>query len=136
MDNKFYFDACIWIDYFENRFDKFRPLGDFALELIKKIIEEGNCFIVSDHVIEELEKKYSKEERGKIFEIIPEQLIIKINSNEKQVKEAFKIKNKFKIPFGDALHAVLARDNKAVLVTRDKHFYELGDNVRKPEELI
>jgi len=33
------------------------------------------------------------------------------------------------MPVKDALHAILARDNKAILVTRDKHFYDLADKV-------
>jgi len=42
------------------------------------------------------------------------------------------------VPFFDALHAVLARDNKAIMVTRDKHFDELLDitKYKKPEEII
>jgi len=58
--------------------------------------------------------------------------------SEKQVKEAATLSNKLKIPFGDALHGVLARDNDAVMVTRDRHFRKLKDKViiKKPEDLI
>lgn len=65
-------------------------------------------------------------------------MIIKIETNENQAKEAFKLKIKLNIPFGDALHAILARDNKATLISRDKHFYELTKevNIKKPEDLI
>ena len=135
MPKKYYLDSCIWRDYFENRSDKFRPLGDWAFRLIRKIIEENNLFIFSDHLISELEKQYSSEKLNKFFEIIPEQLIIKIKTTEKQAKEAFILKSKLNIPFGDTLHAILARDNEAILVSRDKHFYELG-NIKKPEDLI
>ena len=38
MVEKYYLDTCIWRDYFENRSDKFRPLGDWAFSLIKLII--------------------------------------------------------------------------------------------------
>jgi len=36
------------------------------------------------------------------------------------------------------LHSILARDNQAVLITRDKHFLKLLDIciIKKPEELI
>jgi len=138
MAEKYYIDACIWKDYIENRSDRFRPLGDWALEIIKKIIRENGFFILSDHLIKELKVQYSQEELDKFFEIIPEQLIIKIETNEKQAKEAFRLKTKLNIPFGDALHAVLARDNNAVLISRDKHFYELTKEIiiKKPEDLI
>lgn len=35
-------------------------------------------------------------------------------------------------------HVILARDNNAIMVTRDEHFYKLTDivSVKKPEELI
>lgn len=134
----YYLDACIWRDYFENRSDRFRPLGEWAWMLIKKIIKEDNLFVLSDHLMNELKKHYSQEELTKFFEIIPQVLIIKIETYEKQSKEALKIKNRLKIPFGDALHAVLARDNNAIIVTRDKHFYELTREViiKKPEDLI
>lgn len=138
MAEKYYLDACIWIDYLENRSDKFRPLGDWAIMIINKIIREGGLFIFSDHILKELLEKYPKEKLIKFLEIIPEELIIKINASEKQAKEAFKLKNKMGIPFGDALHAVLARDNNAILVSRDKHFHGLINevNIKKPEELI
>lgn len=135
---RYYLDSCIWRDYFENRSDRFRPLGEWALRLIKKIIKENGLFIFSDHSIKELNKQYSPEELDKFFAIIPKQLIIKIETNSYQAREAFKIKKKLNIPFGDALHAIVARDNNAIMVTRDKHFYELPEEaiIKKPEDLI
>jgi hypothetical protein len=35
---RYYLDTCIWVDYLENRQDRFRPLGDWALRLIKQIV--------------------------------------------------------------------------------------------------
>ncbi|MBN1376781.1 PIN domain-containing protein [Candidatus Woesearchaeota archaeon] len=51
---------------------------------------------------------------------------------------SLKISRKINIPKNDVLHAILARDNNAILVTRDKHFYKLAEKiiVKKPEELI
>ncbi len=135
---KYYIDSCIWIDYFENRSDKFKPLGEWALNLINKIINEDSFFVLSDHILKELEFYYSKEELNSFLNIIPKKLINYTNTNKKQIKEAISIKNKLKIPFGDALHAVLARDNKSIMITRDKHFYRLSNkfNIKKPEDLI
>jgi predicted nucleic acid-binding protein len=38
----------------------------------------------------------------------------------------------------DILHAIIARDNEAILITRDRHFEELTwiVSVQKPEEVI
>ena len=50
-----------------------------------------------------------------------------------------KVRSRFLgIPFADALHAILARDNSAILVTRDKHLIEMQEIViiRAPEDLL
>lgn len=138
MAQKYYLDACIWKDYFENRSDNFRPLGDWAFRLITKIVTSNDLFVFSDRLIRELETQYSSEELNKLFSIIPESLIIRLETNKAQAKEAFELKNRLKIPFGDALHAIHARDSNSILVSRDKHFHELTEQIvlRKPEDLI
>ena len=56
----------------------------------------------------------------------------------KQREEAKKIAKERDVPAGDALHAIVARDNDLILVTRDRHFRKLEDISKhyKPEELI
>ena len=136
---KYYLDTSIWRDYYENRSDKFRPLGEWALKLINEIIENKEIILFSDFVMEELKVKYSEEEINKIFEIASKRdLLVRVDISEQQVKEAAKLCKERNIAFGDALHAILARDNKAIMVSRDKHFLELLDivEVKKPEELV
>ena len=48
---KYYLDTCIWRDYFENREDKYRPLGEWEFRLIKKIIAEELEILFSDLII-------------------------------------------------------------------------------------
>ena len=138
MQSGYYIDSCIWRDYFDDRSDKFRPLGEWAFRLINKIIKENNVFLFSDQIMRELKQHYSVEKLNGFFEIIPSSLIICVESNRKQAKEALLLAKEFDIPFGDAIHAVIARDNNAILVTRDHHFENLTKivAVRKPEELI
>ena len=135
---KYYIDACIWRDYFEDRKDRFRPLGDWALRLINKIIEKEDLFIISNHLINELLKEYSYVKLKSFFDFISRDLIIEIKYKDCQVKEAYKIKNKFEVPFGDALHVILARDTNSLLITRDKHFIKLESfcEIKKPEDLL
>ena len=135
---KFYLDTCIWRDYFENRSDKFRPLGDWALLIIKKIIEESDLIIFSDLVKEELFIAFSETEIKEILSIVPEQLLIRIVSSAEQLQESIKLARELKLPKKDVLHAILARDNDAVLISRDKHFSSLTEQVtiKKPEDLI
>ncbi len=136
---KYYLDACIWRDYYENRNDKFRPLGEWALMLINKIIKEENSFIVSDLIISELNIKYPLSLIEEIFQPIKKAgLLILINKTEFQVRDAWQFSKRRKIEFSDALHCILARDNDAILITRDKHFEKLSEIVviKKPEDLI
>ena len=138
MPKKYYLDTCIWLDYWENRKNKFRPLGEWAFEVIKNIDNEGGFILFSQKVKEELEEKYSYEKIKKIISIIPNTNIIFIMENTRQLRQAVKLARTLKIPRGDALHAILAREYDAVLVTRDKHFLELSCiiKVKKPEDLI
>jgi len=136
---KFYLDAAILIDYHENRSDNFRPLGEWALRLMNKIIDEKNIVIYSDVLVEELETQLTEEAIAELLHMFDcENLLLQIQISEQQRKEAVMLCRTRNVPFGDALHAVLARDNGAVLVSRDKHFLELLDivDVKKPEELI
>jgi len=139
MTQSFYLDSSIWRDYYENRSDNLRPLGEWALMLINNILESGDFILYSDFIIEELKIKYSEEGIRNILEIADKRnLLLKADISESQAKEAAILCKRRKVSFGDALHAILARDNNAIMVTRDKHFLELTDiaEVKKPEELI
>jgi predicted nucleic acid-binding protein len=137
MIKKYYFDSAIWRDLYENRNDRFRPLGEWAFQLIKNIRENNEKIIYSDLVFDELSTAYDEKTIKSIFENISE-ILEKANISKEQIIEARILRKKFNIPFGDALHAVIARDSNAIMVTRDHHFEELQEiaEIRKPEELI
>ena len=64
-------------------------------------------------------------------------IFAKIIINKNQIITAREIKSELNIPFGDALHAIVAKDNDAILITRDKHFLEIDFiECYKPEDLI
>jgi len=135
----YYVDTLVWRDYHENRTDKFRPLGEWAFDFFKKVLNEKDTILYSYFVEIELKKDYNEQEIEKIFEIIKKHdLLKKIEINELQLKESRKISRERNLPFGDVIHAILARDNSAVIVTRDHHFEELQDIAicKKPEELL
>lgn len=139
MVTKYYLDTCIWRDYFENRSDKFRPLGEWALDLINSIINKKELILYSDFVIAELKVKYSEDEINNMFKIVKDKnCLLKVEISKIQAKEARKLSESRNVAFGDALHAILSKDNNAILVTRDNHFLELQDiaEIKKPEELI
>ncbi|MFH1256103.1 MAG: PIN domain-containing protein [Candidatus Diapherotrites archaeon] len=139
MAKKFYLDTAIWRDYFEDRSDGLRPLGEFAFQFFRKCLESGAELLVSDTVIGELEAGLSKEQVREIFHPF-EEIIRKVAANALQVSEARKewLKRGKIAPFKDVLHASLARDNNAVLVARDRHFFDFLESlveVKKPEDI-
>ena len=137
MNKKYYLDSCIWRDYLEDREDKFRPLGEWAFRLIQKIIKDEDMIIISDAVFGEL-RVFNPNIDIKITELVTELCLFNIESSREQFIEAKNIAKKLKIPINDVLHAILARDNEATLITRDKHFLDLLNiiDVKKPEDLI
>jgi len=136
---KYYLDTAIWRDLHENRTDRFRPLGEWAFELLRKIRKDKSVVLYSDLVVEELLINYEIEDINKIFHIAKkEKFLNKIEINFLQVKESKMLSKTFEIPKNDCLHAILARDNSAILVSRDRHF-ELIQHIstaKKPEDLI
>ncbi|MBW2990655.1 PIN domain-containing protein [Candidatus Woesearchaeota archaeon] len=139
MPKKYYLDTSIWRDYFEGRSNGLRPLGEWAWKLINLIIKDKNIFLYSDIVVQELKKYYPIENINKTFAVARvEGLLEKVYINPSQEKEAYKLSKNRKVSFHDALHAIIARDEKAVLVARDKHFLKLLDIIvpKKPEEII
>lgn len=139
MQKKYYIDTSIWRDFYEDRKDRFRPLGEWAFELFKKIIREKSIVLYSKLVIEELLNDFSMEEIKKIFSIVDDKgLLEEVEISQSQREEAGILCNRLRIPFNDCLFAILARDNRAIMVARDHHFELLADitEAKKPEELI
>jgi len=97
----------------------------------------GNKIVISDIVLAELENNYSAEAVNSI--LLPfAKITEKIISCEIQFLEGRKISNERNIPLGDAMHAIIARDNKLSVITRDNHFKHLKDICvsHKPEDII
>lgn len=136
---KFYLDTAIWRDYYENRNDGLRPLGEWAFQLFQKIIEEDSAVLYSEVVEEEfVSLGFNEDKINDILSIVKAANLINVKPTEKQFDEAKMIVRQRNLPFRDVLHAILARDNGAVMVTRDHHFEELQDITKpsKPEDLI
>ncbi|MBI2565386.1 PIN domain-containing protein [Candidatus Woesearchaeota archaeon] len=132
MMQKFYLDTSIWLDFFEDRDEPNFPKSDWAHKLLNKITENNDKIIYSDIVILELGVVgYQPHEIEKLFEKI-KPILIFVESTEQQARKAKDLESKRNIPKGDALHALIARDNKATLVTLDNHFKKLLD-ITKPK---
>lgn len=138
MGERYYVDTQIWRDYYENRKDRFRPLGEWALRFFHLSVEQRDIIFYSDIVIDELKKQYDMAQIKNIFRIIPSDLLQKLSITPEQFHEALRLRAEREVPLGDAFHAVVARDNNALVISRDGHFLLLGDIAphKKPEELI
>src|SRR3989339_381532 len=138
MEEEYIIDTSIWDDLYEDRKDyNNEPLGNYAFKLLVKIKAKESAIVLTDFLIKELETLYSVAEINGMFKPF-EKIIKKIIATEEQREEAKKIAKERDVPAGDALHAIIARDNDLNLVTRDGHFRKLEDVSKhhKPEELI
>ena len=138
MTQRYYLDTSIWLDFFENRDEPNLPKGKFAEKLISSIISEDKRIIYSDAVKDELlDIGYNYNEIEELFMPLIKVLIF-LESTKKQFGKAKDISAKRDIPLFDALHALMARDSKSVMITRDAHFKKLKDVIghKKPEDII
>jgi len=137
MSDRFYVDTCIWMDLYEDRSGKDgEPLGEYALNFFTSLLAKRDALIISDLLIRELEMNYSIEEINgmvKPFEGIMQKAAI----TSQQRDEAKAVAKERGIPPGDAMHAIIARDDDLILVTRDRHFEKLKDICKcyKPEDI-
>ena len=134
----FYFDTSIWLDLFENRNEPNLKKGELAQKLLDRIIKSNDRIVYSDiNLIEIRIIGYSSYEINDLFKKL-KSILIFIESSNKQRGIAKDISLKRNIPRRDALHALIARDNKAILVTLDKHFQKLLDIIKpkRPIDII
>lgn len=124
---KFYVDTAVWRDYFEDRKDNVRPLGEFAFQFLKNCQETKWVVLVSMEVERELLVYYTRARVTEVFSSFQDIIQI-VDHSKQQVSEAlfFHAKTNRQFPFPDILHSIIARDNNAVLVSRDRHFSEIG----------
>ena len=130
---RYYIDTCIWRDYFENRVDRFRPLGEWAHRMLNQSLENKDTILCSEMVKLELEEYFKEEDIKRIFEpysnIIAE---IEIDPDIMSIARGLRKE----LSHGDSIHAAVAIAHSAVLVTRDRHFETVGIVVKRPEELL
>ena len=135
MENDFYFDTSIWLDFYEKRGKN----GELALKLILKIIDEDLKIAYSDlHIKEFKYLGYTQNEIDSILRVIKQNNIKRVHIYREQKEEAKKLAIQRNVPKKDALHVILARDSNLQLISRDYHFEKLKDITiaKKPEDFI
>ncbi len=138
VKNIYYFDTQIWIDHFLKRGPD-NIFGEQALKLVLKIIAEDSKIIVSNFTTKEMKDiGLSEVEINSLLSMIKPDHIKHISVTKNQFQEAYRIATQRNIPLGDTIHAILARDHEAILVTRDeKDFGKLKDITvfKEPKDL-
>ena len=133
---KFYLDTNIWLDYFQNRSDGLKPLGEFAFQFLKKAIESNSIIYYSDLVLDELIKIIGEEKTNEGLEQY-KTILIFVCINSLDFFEANKIHNLTRLHSADALHAAISKRLGATLISRDKHFFEIDSiDVCLPEDVL
>jgi len=137
MKQKFYLDTAIWRDYFEDRRDNFQPLGEFAFQFLKNC-EKHSCEVLYSSLVKrELLAHYSKERVQQVFSSFLG-VLHEVKVCPEHLDEAKRVgRTVHDSHTADILHAILARDSEAIMITRDKHFDALNSIVEilKPEEV-
>ena len=87
MKKNFYLNTSIWRDYFEDRNDGLKPIGEFAFQFLMKCVSRKNKIIVSNEVKNELMNYFSNEKVQEVFSSFKE-IIVEVNYSEDQVKKA------------------------------------------------
>ncbi|MBI2656826.1 PIN domain-containing protein [Candidatus Woesearchaeota archaeon] len=82
--------------------------------------------------------EYTQNEINSILSIVKPNNIKHVHIYREQKEEAKKIARKRNVPEGDALHAIICRDNNLQLISRDLDFERLKDITRAklPEDFI
>lgn len=140
MAERYYFDTCMWGDFYEDRFGiKGRPLGKYASQLFIHLIKNKDILYFSDLIIRELKTEYDENEINDMLNVLfISKILKKVEMTEEDYKKSRLIAAERNLPVSDALHAILARNNNATLISQDNHLQELKDivKVKKPEEII
>lgn len=136
---KYYVDTCVWRDYYENRFgQRGKPLGEFAEKFFFKAIKKRDIILFSNLTIKELKTAFSNEEIDEMLGLVSNFGLLKVvELSKNDFIEAQKLAEERTLPFGDVLHAIVSRNNNAVLITQDKHFEKVRDliAVKLPQEI-
>lgn len=133
MTKKYLLDSCIWRDFYENRFSRSgNPLGKYATDLFFKILKRKDKIIFSEILIKELKRDYDlKSINGMLNFLFLNKTLINIEITKYEIIEAEKLAKKRKVPFGDCLNAIQARNHNFIMVSQDQHYFKDLNDITK-----
>lgn len=133
-------DTCVWRDFYEDRTSKSgNPIGKYATVFFMKLLKRKDKIIFSEGLLRELRIDYNQKDINDMLNILIQcNVLTKIDVSKTEFLEAKQLSEKRRLPFMDCLNSVQARNNKAILVTRDEHYFKnLKDIIIavKPEDV-
>jgi len=136
METLIYPDTNFYIDYFEDRRDNIRPLGEFAFSVLKRTFKCEFKIVISDLVIDELERHISEQRIAHLVKELEDvNKLVTVKQDYDDVEKARILPTHQ----DDALHAVLAAKAGAkFLITRNiQHFLNVRHLIQPilPENL-
>ncbi len=119
---RIYCDTCLYLDIFEGRKDRFRDLGEFALQIFRRVDKGEFKLIISDWLLFELRKHAEDKHITELLKpLLDKGRVIKVFKTNKDTAKAKAISPEH---YDDALHAILAHKAKAIyLLTRNITHY-------------
>ncbi len=140
MVEKYWFDTCIWRDFYEDRFSKVgNPLGKYATNAFMKVMKNNDKILFSESLVKELKRDYGEKDINDMLNVLfLSGILVSVQITKEEYLEATSLSQKRKLPFVDCLNAVQARNNKAIVVSQDPHLTkDLIDIVKviKPQDI-
>jgi len=141
---KVYVDSNIFLNVWFEEMLRFSPAFYYSRKLLDAILECRLWLIISDLTVKELSRKtnLSKEtiveEYLKPYEMVGKLTIVE--TTKENIREAGEISRRHRLHASDALHALVAKNEGCILITRDEELRKtakrIGLRVALPEELI
>lgn len=105
-----YCDANVYLDYFFDRRDNMRPLGEFAFRVFQRAFGCEFRVAVSDWVLTEIRKNGAEKQMSELSKRLRESdKLVEVFSEQKDFERAEKLPTHYE----DALHVALALKCKA-----------------------
>ncbi|MDD4251022.1 MAG: PIN domain-containing protein [Candidatus ainarchaeum sp.] len=137
---KLYLDTCIWLNVF-NKKEQLDEIKE-SKQLIEKALFNPKLNIYySGFILKELQFKLNTNnfENKKQFFKKEKLIFIKVLSEDYNLAREFEIENDFELSFFDYMHTSICKQNKLILITRDKDLLKFSKtkiNSFSPKELF
>lgn len=122
-------DSWALLAYFEGE-----ESGAKVTEILKEAAEKERNLLISvvnwGEVLYVIESRHGKEKRDEIERLMNQMHLEVIDADRELTRIAAHFKATKKLPYADCFAAALARLRKAILVTGDKDFKQLGDDLK------